>query len=790
MPRQSTRLSSQVRTGLGLRWALSGAGVAAAALAAVLITQSLSVEISGVVNSYTAVVQVSTRYIRVSDASAFSTGDKVLVIQMKGASISTADDETYGDITTFGDAGNYEFATVTRKAGDTLHFTRLLCRSYDVAHKVQAVRVPVYEGDVEVTGDLSAAPWDGSKGGILALEVTGKLTLDAHINVQSKGFLGGNFNTSSASGGLTYICDPSSGRGGIKGEGIIELAQAGCRGKLANGGGGGNDHNGGGGGGANYGEGGVGGHGWRSNTAGQLSDTDKGGRGGYSLEAVYDGGTPKLFLGGGGGGGHQNNGFSAPASHGSGIAIIVAHTLEVNSGKRILANGLDATDVNHNDGGGGGGAGGSVLIDVEEWENPENLVIDVSGGDGASVNTNDQHGPGGGGGGGYVNTTRVLPDGVTVELSGGLAGIFSTSNTNNPHRNTTHGATDGAPGAIVSNLTLQECSDPPVIDLNGANPGYDEQGEYTTGAAPVELMAVENCLISDADDTHMAFLEIEISNAEDGSYEKLGIQTDPSILEAMGITVWFSPDSQSVRFSGNAPIAAYRQAAAAVTYRNMAPHSALTPRILRYVVDDGGATSNIASYQIDLAAGVFPVEFLGFDASWKGADGLLTWTTAWEMNSDRFDVERSMDARLFETIGTVKSVGNSQQPVSYQFTDRSAGLSTGVVYYRLRQVDHDGGFMYSNRVELRPNGEQTPVAGTFILWPNPAREEVRLRLDGIADAEVIEVFDLKGRPVIRKRWVAGDTEQTIDINLLLPGYYVVKIQQAGGQSVSQKLKVQ
>ncbi|MEL6842900.1 MAG: hypothetical protein AAFP02_06755, partial [Bacteroidota bacterium] len=358
------------------------------------MSTSTPTSISGVVNDYSAVNSVDLQSVDVADASLFSVGDKVLLIQMKGAIISTVDDSTYGDIADFGNAGNYEFHSITDVTGSTISFDYQVCGEYEVSDLVQLVRIPVYQ-DAIITGPLTAQDWDGTTGGILAIEATGTITMSDEINVQTVGFRGGALNGRASRGGTTYICDFNSGQGGIKGEGITEVASAACRGKMANGGGGGNDHNAGGGGGGNYGNGGKGGWGWKSNSPGNRSDKEKGGIGGLALQPQYEAGVPKLFLGGGGGGGHQNNGLAVGAANGAGIVIIIANTLETPSSVDIFANALDAEDVNFNDGGGGGGAGGSVLLKVQNYLNPENLSIDVSGGDGATIYTAHQHGPGG-----------------------------------------------------------------------------------------------------------------------------------------------------------------------------------------------------------------------------------------------------------------------------------------------------------------------------------------------------------------------------------------------------------
>lgn len=769
--RQSQEIKTGTRHELRNKLAIGG-GAGALILAAVLMVfNSASESLSGVINDYAVVTAMGTSSVTVDNASAFAAGDKILLIQMKGAMISETDDATYGDVTDYGNAGNYEFNTIDQVSGNTLELVRMVCGDYDVSDLVQVVRVPVYE-DASVDGTLKADAWNGSKGGILALEVTGTLHLAADMDVRSKGFRGGDLNGAAQTGGLTYICAFNSGQGGIKGEGIIEIPAAACRGKLANGGGGGNDHNGGGGGGGNYGSGGLGGHGWKSNNLSNLSDTDKGGRGGLSLEVPYLSGVPKLFLGGGGGGGHQNNGASVPAAHGSGIIILIAGTVEVDPGVKIRANAKDATDVRVNDGAGGGGAGGSVLLDVQNWTNPTNLTVDVSGGDGASVYTADQHGPGGGGGGGLIHSTRALPA-IQAILGGGAPGLFVSSNSSHPLHNTPHGSTAGAAGMLLTNLVLQICSEPPVIDLDATTAGKDYQTSYTTRSSAVPIAQENNLSISDGDDINMNFALIELVNPFDEGDEGLEMTLTTEALTSLGLTLTVAPDGHSLTLQGQASLAIYQQAIAAIGYFHNGSAPDLNDRILEVFVNDGGANSNTAITTISLIAGSLPVEWLYFEGNTAGEDGILKWATARELNSNYFEVERSEDGSMYMSLDRVPSAGTTENISEYQFRD--VGLAqqvNGVAYYRLRQVDLDGTFDYSKTIELRPGEAITPLSLT--IYPNPVKGQATLKFKSSGSEAVnLRIVSISGQVMWQQSMSepGGSEEISLDLSQWPTGIY-------------------
>ncbi|MDG1332621.1 MAG: hypothetical protein P8P74_09845 [Crocinitomicaceae bacterium] len=122
-----------------------------------LFSYGQNTNISGVVNSYTIVTAISGSTISVGSSAGYSVGDQVLVIQMQGAAINETNTSNFGDITSIGDAGNYEFATVCSVPNATQIEVNSLQRTYTVAGNVQVVSVPIYD-DATVTDTLTADP--------------------------------------------------------------------------------------------------------------------------------------------------------------------------------------------------------------------------------------------------------------------------------------------------------------------------------------------------------------------------------------------------------------------------------------------------------------------------------------------------------------------------------------------------------------------------------------------------------------------------------------------------------
>ena len=402
--------------------------------------------ISGIVNRYTAVTAIDTcnGWLMVTDTSGFVKGDVVLLIQMQGAAIATGNNSAYGNIQSINGAGRYERAELDSVGPAGLYLRRQLVHSYDVAGKVQVVRVARYQ-QVTVSDTLLAKPWDGITGGILALEVNDTLVLDAPVVADGAGFRGGtgyvapgnncNFLIPEAA----YFYGLGNWRGANKGEGVArkETGKELARGPQANGGGGGNDHNSGGGGGAHVTRGGGGGENDEPTAFG--CDGYFPGIGGYSIPDA----SLRLFPGGGGGAGHANNTLDGSGGNGGGIIWIQAGVI-TGSQPFISANGASAGTAN-GDGGGGGGAGGTVW--VQTTAAPGQIQLMADGGQGGSTfnnNANRCFGPGGGGSGG-----RILTNLMNVALpAGGLPGIVTGST--NVCNSTSNNAEAGENGRLES----------------------------------------------------------------------------------------------------------------------------------------------------------------------------------------------------------------------------------------------------------------------------------------------------------------------------------------------------
>lgn len=177
---------------------------------------------------------------------------------------------------------------------------------------------------------------------------------------------------------------------------------------------------------------------------------------------------------------------------------------------------------------------------------------------------------------------------------------------------------------------------------------------------------------------------------------------------------------------------------------------------------------------------VLPVEFTGFTGKQIETGVQLDWSTSLELNSDRFEIERSSNGREFEEIGRMASIGGANG-AEYLFIDPTPNL--GRNYYRLRQVDIDGKFAYSSTVEV-----SFKSVISYSIYPNPFRESFQISIsDEGEQAYEFELFDLTGKKVYQTNLTfSGQITKEIRLESLAPGAYLYLIR-TEGSSISGKI---
>jgi hypothetical protein len=186
-----------------------------------------------------------------------------------------------------------------------------------------------------------------------------------------------------------------------------------------------------------------------------------------------------------------------------------------------------------------------------------------------------------------------------------------------------------------------------------------------------------------------------------------------------------------------------------------------------------GAQNDLSNTNVLDSANPLPVELSGFDAQRQADKSVsITWTTASEQNSARFEVQRSLNGRDFATIATITAKGNSNQSTAYSSLDKTAPSTA--LYYRLRQVDLDGTATYSPVLMVAGTSDAAKVE----LYPNPTRSTISFLLD---TPTAYRVLNQLGEALLRGNAEAGKNQ--IVVEQLPVGLYYLELQTASGRVV-------
>jgi len=244
------------------------------------------------------------------------------------------------------------------------------------------------------------------------------------------------------------------------------------------------------------------------------------------------------------------------------------------------------------------------------------------------------------------------------------------------------------------------------------------------------------------------------------------------------------------------------QTSAVITITNATAHldwGSYTPNTGdQFKIIDGSGTvsgtfANITSsnaginYSVDYTTNVdevlitilppLPVELITFEGN-KTREGIeLNWSTASELNNEGFEVEKSTDGKNWTQIGFVKGNGTTSTFNNYSFLDIEKTFANA--FYRLRQVDYDGAFEYSDVISIEFEEDREVIVN---IYPNP-----------VANKLTVEGFT--GKIVIRNSLGQEVKSQRINLNELVSlldlkkGNYFIELHYTDGSMITQKLNL-
>lgn len=178
-----------------------------------------------------------------------------------------------------------------------------------------------------------------------------------------------------------------------------------------------------------------------------------------------------------------------------------------------------------------------------------------------------------------------------------------------------------------------------------------------------------------------------------------------------------------------------------------------------------------------------PLTLLDFRAALQNKSVRLQWETSEEKNTAYFDVEKSNDGKAFARLTQLNAAGNGVAVKSYAASDNSP--FEGYNWYRLKMVDKDGQYAYSNILKIAfSNPKQV------LLYPNPARDKTTLLFNAIkAGGYSIQLTDISGKVLLTIKGfaVAGENKVKLDVNKYAKGIYIINFITEGTAKVSLKL---
>ncbi|MBB3697158.1 T9SS type A sorting domain-containing protein [Flammeovirga yaeyamensis] len=179
-----------------------------------------------------------------------------------------------------------------------------------------------------------------------------------------------------------------------------------------------------------------------------------------------------------------------------------------------------------------------------------------------------------------------------------------------------------------------------------------------------------------------------------------------------------------------------------------------------------------------------PVELISFTSEIVNDDEIvLNWSTATEINSAFFEVQRSYDQKQWNTLDSIQAAGNSNVTINYSYRDTTFQNINGVVYHRLNQVDLDGNNAYYGPVAVKLNDDES---NEVTMYPNPVAFGEYLNIVTTYDNFSVKMYDSTGKTYYDKSFRGNFTSIPMYFGT---GLLIVEVK-SGSRSVTEKIVVQ
>lgn len=283
------------------------------------------------------------------------------------------------------------------------------------------------------------------------------------------------------------------------------------------------------------------------------------------------------------------------------------------------------------------------------------------------------------------------------------------------------------------------------------------------------------------------------SDPEDGVFTAGSTFTITSLSGMNGNTLYYDANGDGV-------LQSYEQITGYTTITNFDP-----TKLIMYFTGAGSMSATFTYGSTDAASkvdptpatytvqwvGTLPVKMLYFTAQQEGeTQSLLKWATATEIDNDHFDIERSADGQNWSKIGEQRGAGTTSEQQNYSMVDPQP--LSGTNYYRLKQVDVDGNFTYSDIAEVTFGTiAQAQSETTLSVYPNPLNQSAKLNIDLSSATEQISEVNITnsiGQIVYSTNLPQIQNYQIFGLNLP-SGVYIVSVRTQSNTVISSRLVI-
>lgn len=179
---------------------------------------------------------------------------------------------------------------------------------------------------------------------------------------------------------------------------------------------------------------------------------------------------------------------------------------------------------------------------------------------------------------------------------------------------------------------------------------------------------------------------------------------------------------------------------------------------------------------------ILPVKGLMINVEQKGSTAAINFSTESEENTKTFETEKSFDGRTWNVIAIQPAAGNSSVKRSYSTTD--ANLSSGTVYYRIKETDFDGQFTWSPVITFKLDETAQATATAF---PNPFTNNFSVQYKSSQnEVAVLRLVDQTGRTIQNVTWnlrKGSNIIQLDNVEKLARGFYIIELRNSTGMKL-------